>query len=86
LTVCPDVGVVISATAALTPGVISDSRATVETIKAFEVNRIVYGGYLEVDLWVRNGLDLVKKVANAWQETFKPSCSTIRYLREEMLP
>jgi hypothetical protein len=34
------------ATAALTTGVISDSRATtVETIKAFEVNRIVYREY-----------------------------------------
>lgn len=55
----------MSATAALTTGVISDSRATVETIKAFEVNRIVYKEYFEVDLWARNGLDLVKKAANA---------------------
>jgi len=55
----------MSATAALTTGVISDSRATVETIKAFEVNRIVYREYFELDMWARNGLDLVKKVANA---------------------
>ena len=55
----------IVASAALTPGVISDNRATAEMIKAFEVNRIVYGIYLEVDLWVRNGLGLWKKVANA---------------------
>ena len=48
----------MSATAALTTGVISDSRATVETIKAFEVNRIVYKEYFEVDLWARNELDL----------------------------
>ena len=55
----------ISATSALTPGVISDSRATVETIKVFEVNRIVYREYVEVNLWAQNGLDSVKKVANA---------------------
>jgi len=30
---------------ASTTGVISDSRATAETMKAFEVNRIVYRGY-----------------------------------------
>jgi hypothetical protein len=47
LNVCPDAGFVIWATSALTPGVISDSRATVETIKAFEVNRIVYREYFE---------------------------------------
>ena len=39
---CPAAGVVITATLALTAGVISDSRATVEKIKALEVNRIVY--------------------------------------------
>lgn len=49
----------------MTTGAISDSRATVEMIKAFEVNRIVYRKYVEVDLWARNGLNLVKKVANA---------------------
>jgi len=38
---------------ALTTGVISDSRATVETIKAFEVNRIVYREYFEVELCAR---------------------------------
>ncbi len=48
----------------LTTGVISDNRATVETIKAFEVNRIVYSEYFEVDLWTRNGLDLMMKVVN----------------------
>ena len=95
LTVWPADGVVITAieswvltaavaSAALTPGVISESRATVETIKAFEVNCILYGIYLEVDLWVRNGLDLWKKVANAGD--FKYSSSTISCLREEMLP
>ena len=50
---------------ALTTGVISDSRATVETIKAFEVNRIVCRECSEVDLWASNGLDSVKKVGNA---------------------
>jgi hypothetical protein len=60
---------------ALTTGVISDSKATVETIKAFEVNRIVYREYFEVDLWVRNGLELVKKVANA--KDFKYSYSSV---------
>ena len=74
----------ILATLALTPGDISDSRVTVETIKAFEVNRIVYGMYLEVDLWVRNGLDLWKKVANAGD--LKYSCSSTRDIREERCP
>jgi hypothetical protein len=61
LNVCPDAGFVIWATSesALTPGVISDSRATVETIKAFEVNRIVYREYFEGgfegEKWVRLG-------------------------------
>ena len=64
LTVCPDEGVVIWTASSLTTGVISDNRATVETIKAFEVNRIVYSEYFEVDLWARNGLDLVMKVVN----------------------
>ena len=50
--------------AALTTGVISDSRATVETIKTFEVNRMAYRNYFAVDLWARNGLDLVKKMTN----------------------
>ena len=49
----------ISATSAAT-GVISDSRATVETIRAFEVNRIVYREYFNVDLCARNGLNFVK--------------------------
>jgi hypothetical protein len=56
---------VISTTSALTPEVISDSRATVEMIKVFEVNRIVYREYVEMNLWAKNGLDSVKKVANA---------------------
>ena len=47
---CPAAGVVITATLALTAGAISDSRATVETIRAFEANRIVYREYFEVDL------------------------------------
>jgi hypothetical protein len=82
---CPAEGVLNTATStALTPGVISDSRATVETIKAFEVNRILYREYVEVDLWVRNGLDLVKKETKAGD--FKYSCSTTRYFREDMLP
>ena len=37
--------------------------ATVETIKAFEVNRIVYREYSEVGLWTRK--KSMKKVANA---------------------
>jgi len=48
-TFCPDVGDLNSVIPALTTGIISDSRATVETIKAFEENRIVY---FEVDLQV----------------------------------
>ena len=77
-TVCPAVGDVNSAPLfwALTTEVVSDSRATVETIKAFKVNRIVYREYFEVDLWARDGLDLVKKVVNA--RDFKYSCSTHR--------
>ena len=75
----------ISATLlALTPEDISDSRVTVETIKAFEVNRIVYGINLEVDLWVRNGLDLWKKVANVGD--FIYSCSSTRDICEECCP
>ena len=50
-------GVVNAATVALTTGVISDSRATVEMIKVFEVNRIVYREYFEVDLRAINGMD-----------------------------
>ena len=42
---------------ALTTGVISDSRATVEMIKVFEVNHIVYREYFEVDLRAINGMD-----------------------------
>lgn len=45
-----------------------------ETIKAFEVNRIVYREYFEVGLWARGGLDLMKKVANLGD--FKYSCFT----------
>ena len=56
LNCCPAAGVVITATLALTAGVISDSRATVETIKALEVNRIVYREYCEVDLWAIKGI------------------------------
>ena len=59
--VSPAAGVVITATSALTDGVISDSKATVETIKAFEVNRIVYREYFERCLWARNVLDLGDK-------------------------
>jgi len=82
---CQAEGVLNTATlTALTPGVISDSRATVETIKAFEVNRILYREYVEVDVWARNGLDLTKKEAKAGD--FKYSCSTTRYFREDMLP
>jgi len=45
LNCCPAEGAVIWATLALTAGVISDSRATVEMIRAFEVNRILYREY-----------------------------------------
>lgn len=57
---------------ALTTGVISDSRVTVETIKAFKVNRIVYREYFDVDLGARDGLDFVKNVDNAGD--YKYSC------------
>ena len=74
----------ISYSSALTTGVISDSRATVGRIKAFELNRIVYCEYSGVNLWGRNGLDLVKKAVDTGD--FKYSYSTTRSLREEMLP
>ena len=47
-----------------TTGVISDSRANVGMIKVSEVNRIVYTGYLEVDLCARNVSDLGER---KWQ-------------------
>jgi hypothetical protein len=84
LIVSPAVGFVIWATWATTPGVTSDSRATVETIKVLGVNRIVNREYFMVDLWARNELDWVEIVANTGD--FIYSCSTTRYLREEMLP
>ena len=46
---------------ALTAGVISDSKATVETMKGFEVNRIVHGESFAVEFCARNGLDSTKK-------------------------
>jgi len=50
-TTVPDPGEMILAVAALTTGVISDSRATVEAIKAFEeVNRIVCREDFKVNL------------------------------------
>ncbi len=51
MSTCPAVGEVIVAVAALTTGVISDNRATVETIEVFEeVNRIVCREDFEVNL------------------------------------
>ena len=53
-TVCPAAGDVNSTPSwALTTEV--DNRATVETIRAFKVNRIVYREYFEVDLWAEMG-------------------------------
>ena len=56
-TVCPVAGfVTVTSLSAWTSGVMSDSRATVETIKAFEVNRILWREYFEVgEKWVGLG-------------------------------
>jgi hypothetical protein len=87
LIVSPPAGLVNWATggsSALTTGIIADSRATMEMIKVFKVDRIVQSERFVVDLWVRNRLDYVKNVANTGD--FICSCSATRYLREEMLP
>ena len=56
---------ILARRSALTAGVISDSKATVETMKEFEVNRIVHGESFAVEFCARNGLDSTKKAANA---------------------